>query len=34
LPQVLVVFGTFVLFVLLAGLVIWQIRRGSRTGSK
>ncbi len=34
LPQVLVMLAILVLFLLLAGTVVWRVRRSSRTHSK
>jgi H+/Cl- antiporter ClcA len=33
-PQVLIVLGILVLFLLLAGTVFWRVRRSSRTPTK
>ena len=33
-PQVLILLGIFVLFLLLAGTVFWRVRRSSRTPTK
>jgi len=33
-PQVLIVLGILVLFLVLTGMVIWQVRRSSRIHSK
>ena len=34
LPQILILLGILVLFLLLAGTVFWRVRRSSRTPSK
>ena len=33
-PQVLILLGILVLFLLLAGMVFWRVRRSSRTPTK